>query len=358
MLTEFFANFKSDFALFNLFQYITFRTFVAFLTSAFIYFAFGNRFIRFLKSKQFGQIIREDGPATHLKKQNTPTMGGALVLLSIIISVLLWANLSNPFVWVALFLLTGFAAIGLIDDLSKILKKNSLGFRGHFKIVIELGLSLAAALYLYGNGHLSTELHIPFFKNLSPDLGVFYLFFAAVVIIGTANAVNLTDGLDGLVAVPAISSFLSYGVLAYASGHLIIADYLQVTPVVGAGEISIICGAAIGALFGFLWFNTHPAEIFMGDVGSLGIGALLGSIALMAKNEILLILIGGIFVLETVSVITQVVSFKLTGKRIFRMAPLHHHYELKGWPEPKVIVRFWMISFLLAILALSTLKLR
>lgn len=347
-----------DHIFFNVFKYITFRTFCALLTSLFVYFMLGARWIAFLKKKQFGQIIRTDGPQSHLEKKNTPTMGGVLILGSMLTGVLLWGDLTNRFVWVCLFLMIGFGLVGLFDDLSKVLKKNTLGFRGQYKIVIELALCLVAGLYLYGAGYLDTTLHFPFFKNLTPDIGILYIYLTFLVVTGTSNAVNLTDGLDGLVTVPAISSFLTFGVLAYASGNVVIANYLQVPEVLGAGEVTILCGAMIGALIGFLWYNTHPAEIFMGDVGALGIGALLGAVALITKSEILLILIGGIFVLETVSVIAQVVSFKLTGKRIFRMAPLHHHFELKGWKESKVIVRFWIISFVLAFLAMATLKLR
>lgn len=358
MLYYFLFPLRDEFILFNVIRYITFRTFAAFVTALLIYFFFGQRWINFLKKKQFGQVIRADGPQSHLQKKNTPTMGGVLIAVSLVVSVLLWGNLSNAFVWICLFVMAGFGLVGLVDDLQKILRKNTIGFRGHVKIIVEVLICLIAGLMLYGTGLLDTTLHFPFFKNLTPDIGVLYIYFAVLVVVGTANAVNLTDGLDGLVTVPSIAGFLSYGVLAYAAGNILISDYLQVAYVTGAGEASVICGAAMGALMGFLWYNTHPAEIFMGDVGALGMGALLGTVALITKNEILLILIGGIFVLETVSVIAQVVSFKLTGKRVFRMAPLHHHYELKGWHESKVIVRFWMISFILGVFALATLKLR
>jgi phospho-N-acetylmuramoyl-pentapeptide-transferase len=344
--------------LFNVFKYITFRTFCALLTAMAIYFFFGLRWIEFLKKKQFGQIIRSDGPQSHLQKKNTPTMGGVLIVASLLTATLLWADLTNPFVWVAILVLVSFSAIGLMDDIKKVIHKDPLGFRGQYKIILEVLVCLAAGLYLYGDMHLDTRLHVPFFKTVTPDIGVFYLYLTFLVVAGTANAVNLTDGLDGLVTIPAVSAFLSYAILAYAASNMVISSYLQVAEVPGAGELTVLCGAAIGALIGFLWYNTHPAEIFMGDVGALGIGSLLGAVALMTKNEILLILIGGIFVLETASVITQVVSFKLTGKRVFRMAPIHHHFELKGWQESKVIVRFWIISFILSLLALATLKLR
>lgn len=342
----------------NVFRYVTFRTFGAFGTGLFIYFLLGPAWIKFLQAKQFGQVIRTEGPETHQKKKNTPTMGGVLIIFSTTVSILLWNRLDQPFVWICLFVFLGFGAIGWYDDYRKVIKRDPAGFRGQYKIVLEILITLIAAHALYSTGLLDTQLMLPFFKKLNPDLGILYIYFAVVVVIGTANAVNLTDGLDGLVTVPAISSFLSFGVLCYAAGHLVISNYLQVPFVLGASEMTIICGAIMGGLMGFLWYNTHPAEIFMGDVGSLAIGGLLGTVALISGNEILLVLIGGIFVLETVSVITQVISFKLTGKRIFRMAPLHHHFELKGWAESKVIVRFWMISFLLGLLALSTLKLR
>ncbi len=358
MLYHFLYPLAAEHSVFNVFRYVTFRSFGALLTALVIYFLFGKRWIEFLKRKQFAQVIRETGPETHKKKKHTPTMGGVLILFAATLSSLLWAKLDEPFVWVCLFVALSFAGIGFYDDYRKVMLKDPKGFRGQYKIVLEILIALIVAVGLYGTGLLDTQLAFPFFKNFNPDLGVFYLFFAALVIVGTANAVNLTDGLDGLVTVPALSSFLSYGVICYAAGNVLISDYLQWPFVAGVSEVTIVCGAIMGALIGFLWYNTHPAEIFMGDVGSLGIGGLLGTVALLAKGEILLLLIGGIFVLETVSVITQVVSFKTTGKRIFRMAPLHHHFELKGWHESKVIVRFWIVSFLLGLLALATLKLR
>jgi phospho-N-acetylmuramoyl-pentapeptide-transferase len=358
MLYHFLSPLGDDYIFFNLFNYLTVRTFCGLLTGMFVYFMFGKRWIDFLKSKQFGQVIREDGPKSHLQKKDTPTMGGVLVIASILVAVLLWCDLTNSFVLVSVLVMLGFAAIGLVDDYQKVIRKNTLGFRGQYKIVLEVAICLCAALYLYGTGKLDTNLYFPFFKSLTLNIEVFYLYFSILVIVGAANAVNITDGLDGLVTVPAVTSFFSYGVLAYAAGNVVIANYLQVPVVPGVGELSIICGATIGALIGFLWYNTHPAEIFMGDVGALGIGGLLGSVALMTKNEFLLLLIGGIFVMETVSVIIQVASFKLTGKRVFHMAPLHHHFELKGWKESKVIVRFWIISFIFSLLALVTLKIR
>lgn len=358
MLYHWLYPLSEQFGIFNVFKYITFRTAGSLVTSMIIYFMFGKRWILFLQAKQFGQVIRDDGPQSHLQKKDTPTMGGVLVIGSLLISSLLWCDLTNVFVWVSLLVMLGFAIVGLVDDYQKVIKRNTLGFRGQYKIILEVAICLAAALFLYGNGYLDTEIYFPFLKSFRPDLGVLYLFFTIFVVVGCSNAVNLTDGLDGLVTVPALMSFFSYGVLAYAAGNVVISNYLHVAHIVGAGEMSIICGSMIGALIGFLWYNTHPAEIFMGDVGALGIGGLLGMVALITKNEILLVLIGGVFVLETVSVIIQVASFKLTGKRVFRMAPLHHHFELKGWKESKVIVRFWIISFVLSLVALVTLKLR
>ena len=343
---------------FNVFRYITVRGFLAFFSALTFYFLLHRQWIGFLKSKQFGQTIRTDGPESHQKKKNTPTMGGVLVLGCALASSLLWVKWNNPLVWACLFSMVTFGLIGAYDDFLKVIRKDPNGFRGQYKIVLEFLICLAVGLFLYGTGHLSTNLSLPFLKTETLALGPLYLYFAVFVITGTANAVNLTDGLDGLVTVPSISSFLSFGVLCYAAGNLIISGYLQMPFVSGAGEVTILCMAMMGALAGFLWDNTHPAEIFMGDVGSLGIGGLLGTVALVSKNELLLLLIGGIFVLETVSVITQVASFKLTGKRIFRMAPIHHHFELKGWSETKVTVRFWLISFLLSLLALATLKIR
>ncbi|MFH1355622.1 MAG: phospho-N-acetylmuramoyl-pentapeptide-transferase [bacterium] len=358
MLYHLFYPLRDDFILFNVFKYITVRTFGALLTAMIIYFFLGGKWIRFLKKKQYKQVVREDGPITHLQKSNTPTMGGLLVIGCFLFSSLLWCDLTNHFVLSSLFVMLGFTIVGFIDDYMKIVRKNPFGFRGQYKIVIEVVICLAVGLYLYGNGYLDTTLHFPFFKQFKPDISFLYLFFTIFVVVGTANAVNLTDGLDGLVTVPAAISFFSYGILAYAAGNMIISNYLQVPNVLGAGELSIVCGAVIGALIGFLWHNSHPAEIFMGDVGALGIGSLLGMIALITKNEFLLLLIGGIFVLETISVIIQVVSFKLNGKRVFQMAPLHHHFELKGWKESKVIVRFWIIAIICSMLALVTLKLR
>ena len=285
-------------------------------------------------------------------------MGGLLILFCVGVSVFLWGNLENAYLWIVLFVLFSFGAIGFFDDYKKVVKKENLGLQARIKFPLQVIFSLLAGIFLLTYLDFSTELVVPFFKNIHPDLGWYYLIMIFLVVVGTSNAVNLTDGLDGLVAGPNIIAFATYGVLVYVVGNALLADYLQVLFIPGAGELAIFCGAIVGGIIGFLWFNSYPAEIFMGDVGSLSLGASLGMVAILAKAEILLILIGGIFVLETVSVITQVISFKLTGKRIFRMAPLHHHYELKGWAEPKVIVRFWIISFMLSLLSLATLKIR
>jgi len=349
---------RADFIIFNLFKYLTFRTFGALLTALFIYLFLGKHFIYFLQQKQIGQFIRDEGPESHHGKAGTPTMGGLLILFCVGFSVFLWGNFENVYLWIVLFVLFSFGAIGFYDDYKKVIKKENLGLQARIKFPLQVLFSLVAGVFLLSYLDFSTQLIVPFFKNVRPDLGWYYLIMVFLVVVGTSNAVNLTDGLDGLVAGPNITAFATYGVLVYVVGNALLSNYLQVPFIPGAGELSIFCGAMVGGLIGFLWFNSHPAQIFMGDVGSLSIGASLGMVAILAKAEILLILIGGIFVLETVSVITQVISFKLTGKRIFKMAPLHHHYELKGWAEPKVIVRFWIISFILSLLSLATLKIR
>ncbi len=348
----------TEFIGFNVVRYITFRTFMATFTAMLIYFILGKRFIGWLSAKRFWQTVRDDGPVSHMDKRGTPTMGGLLLLISVFISVLLWSKFLDPFVIIAVLIVTAFGLIGFIDDYRKVILNDPKGLKARYKFPMQLAVATIGMLVLFDGIGFSTELAVPFFKGFTPDLGWAYIPFAVIVLVGASNAVNLTDGLDGLVSVPSIVAFLAYGVLAYIAGNAAIANYLAVQSVAGAGELAIICGAAAGACIGFLWFNAHPASIFMGDVGSLPLGALLGYVAVVTKNEILLILIGGIFVLETISVITQVISFKLTGRRIFRMAPLHHHFELKGWSESKVIVRFWIIAIILALASLSTLKLR
>jgi phospho-N-acetylmuramoyl-pentapeptide-transferase len=344
---------------FNVFRYITFRTIYASLTAFLICFILGPWVIRKLSYLQIGQYIQEDGPQTHHKKAGTPTMGGTLILLSIIVSTLLWTNLTNYYVWIVLLVTLGFGCIGFIDDYLMQIKKRNKGLSVRNKFLLQSILAIVTGILICSYAGFSTRLTIPFFKNISPDLGKGYILFAALVIIATSNAVNITDGLDGLAIGPFIIASATYMIFAYVTGHFKIANYLQLRYVAGSGEIAIFCGAMAGSGLGFLWFNSYPAQIFMGDVGSLALGGAIGTVAIIIKQEILLILVGGLFVIETLSVIFQVGFFKITnGRRIFRMAPLHHHFELKGWPEPKVIVRFWIIAIALALLAMSTLKLR
>ncbi|MFP4307161.1 MAG: phospho-N-acetylmuramoyl-pentapeptide-transferase [Desulfococcaceae bacterium] len=346
-------------SVFNVFRYITFRTIYASLTAFMICFVLGPWVIRRLQRMQVGQYIRDDGPEAHLQKAGTPTMGGALILFAALGATLLWTDLGNFYVWISLLSILGYGLIGFVDDYLMQVRKRSKGLsvRGKFWLQVALGLLIGLLLYIHPG--FDTRVTIPFFKNLSPDLGWGYILFAALVIVGTSNAVNLTDGLDGLAIGPVIVAGATYMIFAYVAGHRHIADYLQINYVPGSGEMSIFCGVLIGAGLGFLWFNAYPAQVFMGDVGSLSLGASLGTLAVITKQEIMLLLVGGLFVIEALSVIFQVGFFKMTnGRRIFRMAPLHHHFELKGWPEPKVIVRFWIVSMALALLALSTLKLR
>jgi len=344
--------------LFNVFKYITFRTFGALLTAMFLYFLLGKFQILFLQRWQVTQTIRKDGPQSHLTKAGTPTMGGLLTLICLMISVLLWMDFGNSAVWQIVILFSGYGLIGFYDDFRKIRHGSSRGLPGRYKFLCQVLVACGVSYWMIQCFSPDTRLALPFFKTIRPDLGWFYLPFAVFVIVGASNAVNLTDGLDGLATGPAITSFMTYALLAYFAGHVKISGYLQIPYIPGSGELSIFCGAIVGSLIGFLWFNTYPAEIFMGDVGSLPLGGALGYLALATKNEFLLVIIGGVFVVETVSVMTQVLSFKLTGKRIFLMAPIHHHFELKGWDEPKIIVRFWIISFMLSLMALATLKLR
>ncbi|MDF1591284.1 MAG: phospho-N-acetylmuramoyl-pentapeptide-transferase [Desulfobacterales bacterium] len=350
---------SSTLSVLNVFRYITFRTIYASLTAFLICFLLGPWAIRKLSSLQVGQYIRDDGPQSHLTKAGTPTMGGALIIFSIALSTLLWADLTNAYVWIVLLVTVGFGTIGFTDDYLKLVKKQSKGLGARSKFLAQSVLALATGLLVYWSLDFNTIVTIPFFKKVSPDLGWGYILFAAFVIVGTSNAVNLTDGLDGLAIGPAIIVAATYMIFAYVAGHVRIADYLQINYVAGSGELAVFCGAIAGAGVGFLWFNTYPAQIFMGDVGSLSLGAAIGSVAVITKQEILLVLVGGLFVIEALSVIFQVAFFKMThGRRIFRMAPLHHHFELKGWAEPKVIVRFWIIAIILALIAMSTLKLR
>ena len=344
---------------FNVFRYITFRTIYASLTSFLICFVLGPWVIRRLKQMQIGQYIREDGPKSHFEKAGTPTMGGTLILFSIVVSTLLWANLTNYYVWIVLWVILCYGAIGFIDDYLMQVKKQNKGLTVRKKFLMQGTIAVITGIFVLASPEFNTRVTIPFFKNISPDLGWGYVFFAALVIVGTSNAVNLTDGLDGLAIGPMIIAAVTYMLFAYVTGHVKIANYLQINYVSGCGEIAIFCGILAGAGLGFLWFNTYPAQVFMGDVGSLSLGAALGTVAVITKQEILLVLVGGLFVMEALSVIFQVGFFKMTnGRRIFKMAPLHHHFELKGWPEPKVIVRFWIIAIALALISMSTLKLR
>lgn len=358
MLYQWLYSLASEFSVLNVFRYITVRTFISFFTAFFLCLIWGPVFIRRLKEKHFGQTIREDGPQDHKKKAGTPTMGGGLILLSTLVPCLLWMDISNPLVWAALVVTWGFGLIGYADDYLKVSKKNSKGLSGKIRLLGEFSISMLAVFILIHWFNLSTLVTVPFFKTLSIDLGYAYVLFAGLVVVGTANAVNLTDGLDGLAIVPVIVSAGTLGLFAYFSGHYNIATYLQIHHVAGAGELTPVAATIVAAGLGFLWFNSYPASVFMGDVGSLSLGGFLGMMAVLTNNELLMILIGGVFVIEALSVITQVISFKLTGKRIFKMAPIHHHFELKGLTENKIIIRFWIISILLAVLSLATLKLR
>ncbi len=348
----------STFPVFNVFRYITFRAALAALVSLLLSFVIGPYLIRALKQWQIGQPIREDGPGRHAAKAGTPTMGGILIVLSLVLSTVLVGDVTNVYVLVALGVTLGFAAIGFVDDFLKVRRESSRGLGMWSKLLPQMAVAAAAAVVLLLQPDFSSTVAIPFFKNVRPDFGIWYVPFAMVVVVGASNAVNLTDGLDGLAIGPVMNAAAAYALIAYLAGHVKFAEYLQIPYVSRVGEMSVFCAAVAAAGLGFLWFNTYPAQMFMGDVGSLGLGAALGSVAVISKNEILLVVVGGVFVVEAVSVIVQVASFKLRGKRVFRMAPIHHHYELKGWAEPQIIVRFWIVSIICALFALSTLKLR
>lgn len=345
---------------FSVFQYLTLRSILGALTALIYSFVLGPWMIRKLSVHQIGQAVREDGPQSHLSKAGTPTMGGALILSAIVVSTLLWGDLGNAYIWVVLLVTMVFGAVGWVDDYRKVVEKNSRGLPARWKYCWQSVAGFGAALFLYGYAQtpIETQLIVPLFKEVAIPLGIFYIVLTYFVIVGTSNAVNLTDGLDGLAILPTVLVGGALGVFAYLSGHAGFADYLNIPFIRGSGELVVICGAIVGAGLGFLWFNTYPAQVFMGDVGALALGAALGVIAVIVRQEIVLFIMGGVFVIETVSVILQVGSFKLTGRRIFAMAPIHHHFELKGWPEPKVIVRFWIITVILVLLGLSTLKLR
>ena len=356
-----FADYLSQFySPFAVFQYLTLRGILAVSTSLVISWVFGPAVIRRLNQLQMGQVIRRDGPQTHLSKAGTPTMGGALILLSIFVSTLLWADLGNRYVWIVLGTTFFFGLVGWVDDYRKVVEKDPRGLPARWKYFWQSVFGLAAAITLYYGAQTpaETELIVPFFKDIALTMGPFYILFTYLVIVGTSNAVNLTDGLDGLAILPAVMVGGALGVIAYLTGNYQFANYLHIPYIGGAGELLIVAAALCGAGLGFLWFNTYPAMVFMGDIGALALGAALGVMAVIVRQEIVLAIMGGVFVIETVSVILQVASFKLTGKRIFRMAPLHHHYELKGWPEPRVIVRFWIITVVLVLIGLATLKIR
>jgi len=347
---------------FNVFRYITFRTAWAALTALVISFILGPWLIERMRQIKLGQFIREEGPKSHQQKAGTPTMGGILINIAILIPTLLWADILNPYIWIVLFVTFAYGAIGFIDDYRKLIKRRNLGLTAREKFTAQIAVALAAGLaiaYLPSiHNNYSTVLTFPFFKTLHLDLGPLYIAFIVLVIVGASNAVNLTDGLDGLAIGTTLIAAVTYTILTYAAGNFRVADYLRIAWVPQAGELAVFCGAMVGASLGFLWFNAHPAEIFMGDVGSLALGGAIGTLAVMIKQEILLVFVGGLFVVEAVSVILQVASFKLTGRRIFKMSPLHHHFELAGWRETKVVVRFWIIAIIFALLSLSTLKLR
>lgn len=345
---------------FSVFQYLTVRAILGVLTALLFSLLIGPAMIRFLTHLQIGQSVRSDGPQTHLSKAGTPTMGGALILAAIGLSTLLWSDLGNRYVWVVIFTTFAFGAVGWVDDYRKVVEKNSRGLPARYKYLWQSLAAISVGLFLYytATSPAETRLQVPFFKDVLLDLGLFYLVLTYFVIVGSSNAVNLTDGLDGLAIMPTVMVCAALAVIAYVAGNVRFSDYLNIPYISGAGELVVFCGALCGAGLGFLWFNTYPAQVFMGDVGALALGAALGVVAVIVRHEIVFFIMSGVFVAETVSVILQVASFKLTGKRIFRMAPIHHHFELKGWPEPRVIVRFWIITVILVLLGLATLKLR
>ena len=356
-LAEYLTRFHTGF---NVFSYVTFRAILGLLTALMFSLWWGPKLIERLQLMQIGQVVRNDGPESHFSKRGTPTMGGLMILGAIFISVLLWGDLGSRYVWVMLFVLGSFGMIGFIDDYRKVVRKDTKGLIARWKYILQSLAALIIAFFLYttASNPGETQLVVPFFKDVMPQLGTVFIVLAYFTIVGSSNAVNLTDGLDGLAIMPTVMVAAAFALIAYLSGHAQFANYLHIPHLPGSGELVIVCTAIVGAGLGFLWFNTYPAQVFMGDVGSLSLGAALGAIAVLVRQEILLVIMGGVFVMETVSVILQVGSYKLRGQRIFRMAPIHHHYELKGWPEPRVIVRFWIISIFLVLLGLATLKLR
>jgi len=358
MLYHIFYPLAANVKLFNIFKYLTFRTIYAMITALVVCFVLGPWIIRKLESLQARQVIRTDGPESHLQKEGTPTMGGVMILAAIVIPTLLWADLTNHYVWLVMFITIGYGVIGFVDDYKKVVEKSPKGLSARQKMFWQVLLAGSVGVFLFLKPGFSEELFFPFFKKFHPDLWIWFIPFATLVIVGASNAVNLTDGLDGLAIGPVTINAATYMLFAYIAGHATLSAYLQIPRVVGAGELAIVCGAMVGAGLGFLWYNSYPAEVFMGDVGSLSLGGTLGTIAVLTKQEILLVIVGGVFVVEALSVIFQVGSYKFRGKRIFRMAPIHHHFELKGVAEPKIIVRFWIITIILALVAISTLKMR
>ena len=361
MLYSFLISLVDQFSALNVFRYLTFRTGLSVISSMTLVFLVGGPFIRFIQSHKITGPIRDDGPIGHIiKKAGTPTMGGLLILIGILFGTLLWGDLNNSYIWVLLFVATSFGLLGAFDDYLKIKRNNSRGISSGMKIIFQILLSTIAVLLLikFSNNEHLKNLYFPFFKNLVLHLGIFFIPFAIFIIVGSSNAVNLTDGLDGLATVPVMLVALSFTLICYVVGNTVFAEYLQIPYIPKVGESSVFCGSIVGSCLGFLWFNAPPAKIFMGDTGSLSLGGSLGAISIISKHEIVLAIVGGLFVLETASVIIQVISFKLTGKRVFMMAPLHHHFEKKGWPESTVVIRFWIISIILALIGLATLKLR
>jgi phospho-N-acetylmuramoyl-pentapeptide-transferase len=346
------------FSFFNVFRYITFRTIYSILTALLISFIIGPWLIKKLRVFQIQQVVREDVPSRHMAKNGTPTMGGSLILAAILIPTFFWSDLTNPYVWILLLTTLAFGILGFFDDYKKLRDKKGIGIRARYKFPIQVAIGLVVSFILFNAIDHDSRLIFPFFKKVMPDLGDWYILFGMLVIVGSANAVNLTDGLDGLAIGPVLIASGTFMLFCYLAGNFRFASYLQIPFVKGSGELTILCGALVGSGLGFLWFNTYPAQVFMGDVGSLPLGAALGTIAVITKQEFLLVIVGGIFVIETLSVIIQVISYQLRKKRVFRMAPIHHHFELKGWAEPKIIVRFWIIGIILGLIAISTLKLR
>lgn len=360
MLYYFFDHLAQEISGFNVFRYLTFRVILGALTALLVSLLIGPRMIRWLDRLQVGQQIRDCGPQSHLTKAGTPTMGGALILVAVSLSTLLWSDLTNRYVWVVFLVTLAFGLIGLADDYLKVSRRQSRGLSARVKLLAQSVVGIVLAVYLYRTATTPAQLLylIPFTKSVSVDLGLFFLLGTFLVVVGCSNAVNLTDGLDGLAILPTVMVGGALGLFSYVTGHQVFAGYLDIPFILGVGEVAVFCGSIVGAGLGFLWFNTYPAQVFMGDVGALALGAALGVVAVLARQELVLAIMGGVFVMETLSVIIQVTSFRLTGKRIFQMAPIHHHFELKGWPEPRVIVRFWILTFVLVLVGLASLKIR